>query len=303
METQNKKCQFCGEEIIAEAKKCKHCGEWLEAGHQPVKNSKSKVVAFLLAWLLGGLGAHKFYLGKTGQGIVYILFCWTLIPSFIAFFEGIMYLTKSDADFVRLYSDIPESRLAGENAKKKSHKLLIVLLGIVVIVFIILAVIINGADNDVKNNKSEVVQKTETPKQEEKVYKLKEPVEVGNFVFYAGEVKQEKEIGSSFSRKKALGIFKMITIVAMNKSNESRYLDSSMFKLLDNQGRTYDYSVDGGTALSMMGGEFDLFLKQVSPTLKATGVVIFDIPEDAEGLKLQVQGGFGNPEKRLIELQ
>lgn len=168
METQqNKKCQFCGEEILREAKKCRFCGEWLGAGHQPVKNSKSKVVAFLLAWLLGGLGAHKFYLGKTGQGIVYILFCWTLIPSFIAFFEGIIYLTKSDADFVKLYSDIPESRLAGENTKKKSHKLLIALLGIVVIVFVILLIIIGGAMEDAEKNNIANVQKAETPKQDE----------------------------------------------------------------------------------------------------------------------------------------
>ena len=32
---------------------------------------KSKNVAAALAFFLGGLGAHKFYLGKTGIGIVY----------------------------------------------------------------------------------------------------------------------------------------------------------------------------------------------------------------------------------------
>ncbi|OGI35942.1 MAG: hypothetical protein A2259_00760, partial [Candidatus Moranbacteria bacterium RIFOXYA2_FULL_43_15] len=130
MESQNKKCQFCGEEIMAEAKKCKHCGEWLEEGHQLVKNSKSKVVAFLLAWILGGLGAHKFYLGKSGQGILYLIFCWTFIPSFIAFFEGIIYLTKSDADFAKLYSGVSEPKLDNEKPKKKSYKLVIILLGV-----------------------------------------------------------------------------------------------------------------------------------------------------------------------------
>jgi TM2 domain-containing membrane protein YozV len=35
---------------------------------------KNKVVAGLLAIFVGGLGIHKFYLGKVGQGILYLLF-------------------------------------------------------------------------------------------------------------------------------------------------------------------------------------------------------------------------------------
>ena len=57
---------------------------------------KSKTTAGLLAIFLGGLGFHKFYLGQTGWGILYILFCWTRIPSIIWVFEGISILTHSD---------------------------------------------------------------------------------------------------------------------------------------------------------------------------------------------------------------
>jgi len=49
---------------------------------------KSPTTAVLLALFLGGLGAHKFYLGKTVAGIVYILFCWTTIPAWISLFEA-----------------------------------------------------------------------------------------------------------------------------------------------------------------------------------------------------------------------
>jgi TM2 domain-containing membrane protein YozV len=65
---------------------------------------KSKVVAGVLALLLGGLGIHKFYLGQIGKGILYILFCWTYIPAIISFIEGIMILVKSDADFEAKYN-------------------------------------------------------------------------------------------------------------------------------------------------------------------------------------------------------
>jgi TM2 domain-containing membrane protein YozV len=73
---------------------------------------KSKVVACLLAFFLGGLGFHKFYLGKTTAGIIMLvvfLFGFILlgIPSYIiaiiAFVEAIIYLTKSDADFDKDY--------------------------------------------------------------------------------------------------------------------------------------------------------------------------------------------------------
>ena len=65
--------------------------------------SKNKVTAGLFALLLGGLGIHKFSLGQVGSGIVYLLFCWTLIPGIIAFIEGIILLTMTEADFARKY--------------------------------------------------------------------------------------------------------------------------------------------------------------------------------------------------------
>ena len=60
---------------------------------------KSKVAAGLLGIFLGGIGIHKFYLGKVGMGILYILFCWTFIPALVGFIEGIVYLSSNDHNF------------------------------------------------------------------------------------------------------------------------------------------------------------------------------------------------------------
>ena len=49
---------------------------------------KNPTTAVLLALFLGGLGIHKFYLEKIGQGILYLLFCWTYIPTIVGFFEA-----------------------------------------------------------------------------------------------------------------------------------------------------------------------------------------------------------------------
>lgn len=54
----------------------------------------NKVVYCLLAFFLGGIGVHKFYAGKIGTGVLYLIFSWTFIPSFIAFIEFIIGLTK-----------------------------------------------------------------------------------------------------------------------------------------------------------------------------------------------------------------
>lgn len=49
---------------------------------------KNPTTAVLLALFLGGLGIHKFYLGQTGLGVLYLIFCWTYIPSLIALIEA-----------------------------------------------------------------------------------------------------------------------------------------------------------------------------------------------------------------------
>lgn len=41
--------------------------------YQPTAPAKSKVAAFLLAFFLGGLGVHQFYLGNVGWGIAHLV--------------------------------------------------------------------------------------------------------------------------------------------------------------------------------------------------------------------------------------
>ena len=59
---------------------------------------KNPTTSVLLALFLGGLGAHKFYLNKTGLGVLYLLFCWTYIPAFIALIEAFL-IAGQTADY------------------------------------------------------------------------------------------------------------------------------------------------------------------------------------------------------------
>lgn len=66
-------------------------------GAGQVQYAPGKVVKnwSIACWLfLGWAGIHKFYAGRIGAGIVYLLFCWTGIPAIIAFIEFIIGLCK-----------------------------------------------------------------------------------------------------------------------------------------------------------------------------------------------------------------
>lgn len=65
---------------------------------------KSKTTATVLCLFLGGFGIHRFYLGQTGLGILYLIFCWTFIPAFIAFIEFIGFLLMSEETFNQKYN-------------------------------------------------------------------------------------------------------------------------------------------------------------------------------------------------------
>ena len=48
---------------------------------------------------LGGIGAHKFYLGHMVWGLLYLVFAWTFIPAFLGFLEFFVYVSTSEETF------------------------------------------------------------------------------------------------------------------------------------------------------------------------------------------------------------
>ncbi len=81
------------------------------APRPPVPGADKKIAAGLCGILIGGLGIHKFILGYNTAGLIMLLvsilscgLAWWVMH-IIGLVEGIIYLTKSDEEFVRTYVD------------------------------------------------------------------------------------------------------------------------------------------------------------------------------------------------------
>ena len=105
--TGNKYCANCGKEINPGAAICTACGAAVTAQAAAGGEQKSKLVAVLLAFFLGGFGIHDFYLGYTKNGILKIVLsvCTGVGGSIWALIDFIRLLTGSlntDANGVEL---------------------------------------------------------------------------------------------------------------------------------------------------------------------------------------------------------
>ena len=116
-------CTRCGAINDEAAQYCTSCQAPLSSvsgnvGYQPMQSvnpgqmtdwkqmgADKKIIAGILGILVGGFGVHKFVLGYTTEGLIQIAITFITcgVGSIIGLIEGIIYLTKSDEDFVRTY--------------------------------------------------------------------------------------------------------------------------------------------------------------------------------------------------------
>jgi len=104
-------CRGCGSAIHNQAVICPQCGVATggqtgvpsgKAGVNRAGGQKDKMVAVLLAFFLGGLGVHRFYLGDTGLGVLHLLTCG--ICGIGALVDFIVLLAMNQAAFDQKYN-------------------------------------------------------------------------------------------------------------------------------------------------------------------------------------------------------
>ena len=95
-------CRGCGKQIHVSAPACPHCG-FVQGAPASTKGTKNRGIAALLAFLVGGFGVHRFYLGQW-WGVFYLLLVWTMIPGLISVIEAIVFLCTSDKSWDDKYN-------------------------------------------------------------------------------------------------------------------------------------------------------------------------------------------------------
>ena len=67
-----KYCAQCGAQLVDEAVVCPQCGCPVQPQRSvdPNASPKSRLIALLLCVFVGGLGIHRFYVGKIGTGVL-----------------------------------------------------------------------------------------------------------------------------------------------------------------------------------------------------------------------------------------
>lgn len=81
---------------------------WLirHQGEKLTRGVSTRKMAIILAIFLGWLGAHRFYLGQIGWGIIYLIILWVFAPLvvIISLIDAIRYAFMSDDEFPAVQS-------------------------------------------------------------------------------------------------------------------------------------------------------------------------------------------------------
>lgn len=76
---------------------------------------KSRGVAIALAYFFGLFGVHRFYLGETKKGLIYLGLFWTTIPIFLGFWDGFKYFRNPEWFSETVTTEVETQTSGGES--------------------------------------------------------------------------------------------------------------------------------------------------------------------------------------------
>ncbi len=99
-------CHACAEKLDARAEICPSCGvrqPGASGRRHSGRDRTTAAVLALVALFAGGVMIDRFYLGRTGAGVLSILFFWTGIPWLLSLVHLVQFLTMTDERFDERY--------------------------------------------------------------------------------------------------------------------------------------------------------------------------------------------------------
>jgi len=156
-----------------------------------------------------------------------------------------------------------------------------------IIVIIIIVKACSGGQPTPTPSPNSSTPQTSTPQE----YNLNNEVKAGNISYVVSEVKKSTKIGTNeFLQKTTENEYLSIKVKVTNNDKEARTIDTNLFKLKDAEGKEYSAM---GEADIYVNTDNSFFLAQVNPGTSKSGYIVFEIPKNLKGLKLQVSSGLG----------
>lgn len=214
---------------------------------------------FSVIGIVGAIMVHK--RGKLG-GLLMIV---ASVCGFISVFMGYII-----ASILLLIGGIISIKKPDQNPKKTKW---IIYIPVLLVLSIIIFVVSLNTSGDAAVTSSD----------NETKYIMGDEVQVGDIKYLVNSVTSSKLILDEFFDYSTEGIFLTTDITVTNAGKEEVIIDSSMFKIVESDGTTYDPSSEHNS--------MDLFLDSLNPKMKNEYKVIFELPVESQDYMLQVSNG------------
>jgi len=110
----------------------------------------------------------------------------------------------------------------------------------------------------------------------DKTYKIGEVLTVSDVDFKVTGTSTKKSVGSEYLKAEAKGIYLIVDVTITNNGSESITVDTSNFKLLNDEKR---FDADGSASI-YANTATDFFLTSLNPGVSLSGKVVFDVSDE-----------------------
>lgn len=159
-----------------------------------------------------------------------------------------------------------------------------------IIINVLLSKMLGGTDEVVNENPSPTT-----------AIKVGEKARVGNFEYLVKNPMFRKTIGNEFMSETADGIYLIVELEILNKSQETRTTQEGMFNIYDAEGNKYEIS----SSLEFTLAALDIkgfSMRQLQPRIPAKGVLVFEVPNKTDKYTLELSGSFWGTDTIQIQL-
>ena len=206
--------------------------------HKTIKSTKNKDIALILSIFLGWLGIHRFYVGKTGTGILYLL---------TGGIFGIGWIVDIVMLVIGSFTDKGGHFLINEKGNKsKQKKWYLKTWAIILWIFLIIAIIVSISPSSNQKNE-ELIDEDATDK--DLLAGIGDPVIVDEIEYIVIRTYETSWVGNEWLSIDADGIFRVIELSMENKGMESKNIYSTRVVIMDNLERTFEQDTEASLYL------------------------------------------------------